>query len=1086
MNSADEGYSEAPLNTSVTKPARTPSREVSALLLRHMSELSLSNKTQLAMALLEELPTSVIAEIVEGLSSRLYINFIMYLPAEICLKILGYLDPLSLINVVKACRAWHNLASDRKLWERVYYREGWKAATNEVQIWEDKVNSTGISGPSLSGQLRRLRSSEDDDGHTHKKRSKASPLPETSSGTEHDYILTENPIQSPADVEMGEASLFGGPVGLSGAPRTCMTPSLDAMNMDGPSSNFDARSGLGARAVDKGKGKAVEQQVAIPTPMLSKDTSEIRPETLPEMFPAEGLNTLPKSTLWTWQSNSSRYRLNWKYMYSTRHRLEQNWERGRFVNFQFPHPDHMEEGHNECIYSLQFNSRYLVSGSRDHTIRIWDMQTRRLVRPPLAAHNGSVLCLQFDSDPEEDVIVSGSSDSDVIIWKFSTGQVIQRLSRAHHESVLNVKFDKRILVTCSKDKSIKVFNRRPMSPGDLGYGEPGKVYEVGKTIKDYGGLYDGLDNLAIKPPYSMIGALVGHSAAVNAVQICGDEVVSASGDRNLKIWKWPAQQCIRTYIGHSKGIACVQYDGKRIVSGSNDNLVKVFDRQTGLEIASLRGHTDLVRTVQAGFADLPYSDYEDLQQAKEIDKGYFDAVVAKAHAGLHSRGRPNNAGSRRPEDITAFGAKLPPGGGGGQYARIVSGSYDESIIIWRRDKKGVWQKAHHLKQEDAAEAAAARAVVPPTSAVSMHHSLSATAPRESTNAPAQSAEDTLSMLRAQRHPDTAGHASSSSAPSHNGMPPSSTSRRPRRADRTEQTEALTAAAAGPSDESTARRPSPESRDVQVITSPITAVLTPTSINSFTAMIDMTVPQGVYALQQALANFPTLLVLQQQLQAAIDREPSPFLRSQLRQAVSAAVVRTQLAQARNRRESNMQSTRDVRHAAQFATAASGQEQGAAGPSSAASATGSTRPQPTTHNSAPSALSVSRPSSGSGARTGPSLQLQDTGLPQMDGPTNTTSGSGISAGSNAHAHVSGGPPPAPTQAPAQPAQPRPAGHGHHHPHMRDADERTPVRVFKLQFDVRRIVCCSQTSVIVGWDFCNGDPELEEVSRFFGTVE
>lgn len=1065
------------------------------------------------MALLEELPTSVIAEIVEGLSSRLYINFIMYLPAEICLKILGYLDPLSLINVVKACRAWHNLASDRKLWERVYYREGWKAATNEIQIWEDKVNNTGISGPSLSGQLRRLRSSEDDDGHTHKKRSKASPLPETSSSTEQDYVLMENPTQPPADIEMGEASLFGGPMGLSGAPRTCVTPSLHAMNMDGSGSgsgsgsSYDARNGLGAKAADKGKGKAVEQPVAIPTPMLSKESSEIRSETLPEIFPADGLSTLPKSTLWTWQPNSSRYRLNWKYMYSMRHRLEHNWERGRFVNFQFPHPDHMDEGHNECIYSLQFNPQYLVSGSRDHTIRIWDMHTRRLVRPPLAAHNGSVLCLQFDSDPEEDVIVSGSSDSDVIIWRFSTGQVVQRLSRAHHESVLNVKFDKRILVTCSKDKTIKVFNRRPMSPGDVGYGEPGKVYEVGKTIKDYGGLYDGLDNLAIKPPYSMIGALVGHSAAVNAVQICGDEVVSASGDRNLKIWKWPSQQCIRTYIGHSKGIACVQYDGKRIVSGSNDNLVKVFDRQTGLEIASLRGHTDLVRTVQAGFADLPYSDYEDLQQAKEVDKGYFDAVVAKAHPSMHARGRPNNAGSRRPEDITAFGAKLPPGGGGGQYARIVSGSYDESIIIWRRDKKGVWQKAHHLKQEDAAEAAAARPMALPTSAISTHHTLSAIEAR-ATGHPAQSAEDTLSMLRAQRHPDAAGHASSSGTPLPNGMPSSSSSssRRARRADRTEQPEALSApvataaaaAAAGPSDEMAARRPSPENRDVQVITSPITAVLTPTSINSFTAMIDMTVPQGVYALQQALANFPTLLVLQQQLQAAIDREPSPFLRSQLRQAVSAAVVRTQLAQARNRRESNMQNIREVRHAAQLAAAANEQDLGAAGPSSAALAAGSTRPPTTTHNSAPSALGVSRPGSGSGSRAGPPLVLQDTGLPQMDGPiTATMSGSAAATqATQAHlhassnAHISGGPPPAPTQAPAQPAQPRPPGHGHghhhHHPHMRDADERTPVRVFKLQFDVRRIICCSQTSVIVGWDFCNGDPELEEVSRFFGTVE
>lgn len=57
-------------------------------------------------------------------------------------------------------------------------------------------------------------------------------------------------------------------------------------------------------------------------------------------------------------------------------------------------------------------------------------------------------------------------------------------------------------------------------------------------------------------------------------------------------------------------------------------------------------------------------------------------------------------------------------------------------------------------------------------------------------------------------------------------------------------------------------------------------------------------------------------------------------------------------------------------------------------------------------------------------------------------------------------------------------------HHHPHIPNADPN-PARVFKLQFDARRIICCSQTSDIVGWDFCNGDSELEEASRFFATI-
>ena len=41
----------------------------------------------------------------------------------------------------------------------------------------------------------------------------------------------------------------------------------------------------------------------------------------------------------------------------------------------------------------------------------------------------------------------------------------------------------------------------------------------------------------------------------------------------------------------------------------------------------------------------------------------------------------------------------------------------------------------------------------------------------------------------------------------------------------------------------------------------------------------------------------------------------------------------------------------------------------------------------------------------------------------------------------------------------------------------------RVFKLQFDARRIICCSQDPKIVGWDFANGDDEIIECSKFFG---
>ncbi|KAL1988738.1 hypothetical protein VTN96DRAFT_7622 [Rasamsonia emersonii] len=49
----------------------------------------------------------------------------------------------------------------------------------------------------------------------------------------------------------------------------------------------------------------------------------------------------------------------------------------------------------------------------------------------------------------------------------------------------------------------------------------------------------------------------------------------------------------------------------------------------------------------------------------------------------------------------ALGTRIPPGGGGSIWGRIVSGSYDETIIIWRKDREGKWVVGHRLRQDEA-------------------------------------------------------------------------------------------------------------------------------------------------------------------------------------------------------------------------------------------------------------------------------------------------------------------------------------------------------------------------------------------------
>ena len=926
------------------------------------------------MRLIDQLPTSAVCEIVERLRPRLYINFFQYLPPEVCLKILGFLDPISLIHTARASREWMLLALDRKLWEQLYMLEGFRVIRSEVQKFEIAINSNDRTRPSIN-----------DDKHARKRRATPQRILPTLSADD-DYEMVD------ADALLPTMSSIFGPI--TSEPKDCRP--LAAR----PHSDVQTRGTSPKSGVISPVSKSTDNSLPGRTQRLSIGSTSAMSTYSRYSGPVSNM-----SSLVVMDRGDGKKKLNWQYLYSQRRRLEANWESEKYTNFQLPHPDYPQEAHDECIYTIQHCGKYLVSGSRDKTLRIWNLDTQRLVRPPLRAHNGSVLCLQFDADPDEDLIVSGSSDATVVLWKFSTGQMLQRLRKAHRESVLNVRFDKRVLITCSKDKTIKIFNRRPIHEGDLDVGSTDAVHPVPTFLNNYGFNPSPSAGKLLKLPYSIIGCLEGHQAAVNAVQIHGDEVVSASGDRTVKVWNWRDQQCTRTLIGHTKGIACVQYDGRRIVSGSSDNEVKVFDRQSGVEVASLRAHTNLVRTVQAGFGDLPYSSEEDQEDAKKIDNEYFKALDSGAitREMYHRRGRPKNAGSKRPEDITAYGATLPPGGGGGKFGRIISGSYDETIIIWRRDKEGVWRAQHTLRQEEAAQA--------------------------SSRVAQQNRANALSTQ------NPSSHSSTHPTPQAAGAP----------APTTPTTSTTTTVVSEPT-------------------------LTSGTDSFYTHLIDQVVPQGPLALRHALQAHPQLLTYQH-LSNVVQALPvaSQTLMSAI---VEQAVHSQQSLPGHLPSAGSPQAIIPLAPNAQVLPAPPTPTP-AAGPSSTQTQT-QTQAQTSTQIStqpqtqSPTSTTAPNPPSTPTHNSSPPQNTQP--ITPVTPPTQTTS---LDYGTLPPAV-------APVPAPAAPAHP------HHHPHPHPHLQANMARVFKLQFDARRIICCSQTSLIVGWDFANGDEQIIEASQFFAPIE
>jgi WD40 repeat protein len=107
-------------------------------------------------------------------------------------------------------------------------------------------------------------------------------------------------------------------------------------------------------------------------------------------------------------------------------------------------------GHSATIYCLTLHTlpsgeQVLFTGSKDRTIREWDLARRRVRRVFQGGHGSSILSICAHGG----FLASGGSDCVVAIWDLADGRLVTRKTD-HMDSVLSVRFDDRRLVTCSK------------------------------------------------------------------------------------------------------------------------------------------------------------------------------------------------------------------------------------------------------------------------------------------------------------------------------------------------------------------------------------------------------------------------------------------------------------------------------------------------------------------------------------------------------------------------------------------------------------------------------------------------------------
>ncbi|KAJ3376043.1 hypothetical protein GGF31_000109 [Allomyces arbusculus] len=453
------------------------------------------------------------------------------LPLELVLHILAHLDAPALVRLAPCNSVYHRLAHDHALWRQLYRTHPACHASKLAQRFVDPetlarlqigavVPRNGGGGGQPSYPLHHHYQFGFAANHQQQQGTSSAHPP-------HPFLVPQN----------AQWSLLSTSTSLPGA-LLAEPPTVTAAH---------TRAGTLALPSPPSSPTAAACAGWAPTGSDSLDTAE--PMDIDSMSPTDGVGDVDEDVAFPLQSAQAT--LDWKFLYRNRVRLERNWRSDRMPMTEL-------KGHGDSVYCIQFDQQKIVSGSRDQTIKVWSLATGTILQE-MRGHAGSVLCLQYDATG---LLVTGSSDTTVMLWDLARGTKLHTLS-GHTAGVLDVAFNQDVIVSCSKDCTIKVWSR----PTD---------WRVGPVLK---------------------ATLLGHRAAVNAIQLRGNTLVSASGDYLVKVWDVASGTHVRDLVGHARGIACVAFDGRIVVSGSNDKTIRVWDVHTGTLLATLEGHTDLVRTL---------------------------------------------------------------------------------------------------------------------------------------------------------------------------------------------------------------------------------------------------------------------------------------------------------------------------------------------------------------------------------------------------------------------------------------------------------------------------------------------------------
>ncbi|KAM8838876.1 p21-activated protein kinase-interacting protein 1-like [Synchiropus picturatus] len=118
-------------------------------------------------------------------------------------------------------------------------------------------------------------------------------------------------------------------------------------------------------------------------------------------------------------------------------------------------PDFTHHAHSASISAVAASERFVVTGSKDETIQLYDMRSKT-EHGSLLHHDGSITCLEFYGS---DHLLSGGEDGLICVWSTKKWECIKSI-HAHkgHVTSLSVHPSGKLALSVGTDKTLRTWN----------------------------------------------------------------------------------------------------------------------------------------------------------------------------------------------------------------------------------------------------------------------------------------------------------------------------------------------------------------------------------------------------------------------------------------------------------------------------------------------------------------------------------------------------------------------------------------------------------------------------------------------------